>query len=47
MMGIWLLLMSSVLVFHSEGGCEVINVLYSLIFALFVNLVVVCTYVRM
>jgi hypothetical protein len=45
MMGIWLLLMSSVLVFHSKGGSEVTNALYSLIFVLFVNLVVACTYV--
>ena len=41
-MGIWLSLMSSVLIFHIEVGSEVIKVLYSFIFVLFVNSVVVC-----
>ena len=42
MMGIWLSLVSSVVVFHTGGGSEVISVLYNFIFVLFVNLVVVC-----
>jgi hypothetical protein len=46
MTGIWFSLMLSVVVFHKEGGSEVISVSYSFVFVLFFNLLVecMCTY---